>query len=108
MTEGLTFQLVAKLSAVEPDYPLRVRVGKHDIALFAADGTVFATDNICTHAYASLADGFVEEGKVECPLHGACFDFRTGRALTAPAEVDLRTHPVRIEGDDVLVGLPDD
>jgi 3-phenylpropionate/trans-cinnamate dioxygenase ferredoxin subunit len=48
----------------------------------------------------------VDGDTVECPLHGACFNFRTGRALTEPATVNLRTYPVRVEEGNVLIGLP--
>ena len=53
-----------------------------------------------------MSDGYIEEGQIECPLHGACFDIKTGKALTAPATVDLDSYPIRIDGDQILVGLP--
>lgn len=106
MDTNLIYHVAAKMSEMEPDYPIRFRHGDFDIALFAAGGDVYATDNICTHAYSSLSDGYVEGDTVECPLHGACFNYKTGKALTEPATVDLRTYPVRIDGDDVLVALP--
>ena len=106
MDETLIYHPVTRLDALQPDYPLRVRVGEHDIAIYLFDGEVYATDNICTHAYASLADGLIEGDTVECPLHGACFNFRTGQALTEPATVDLRTYPVLVEEGSVMIGLP--
>jgi nitrite reductase/ring-hydroxylating ferredoxin subunit len=106
LNESLTFHPVARRDELEPDYPLRVRLGMYDLAIYLFDGEVYATDNICTHAYASLADGLVDGDTVECPLHGACFNFRTGRALTEPATVNLRTYPVRVEEGNVLIGLP--
>lgn len=104
--DSLVYRVVARLDQIEPDYPLRVQVGQYDIALFNLDGAIYATDNICTHAHASLADGLVEGDCVECPLHGACFNIRTGKALSEPATMDLRTHPVRIDDGNVLVALP--
>ena len=71
-----------------------------------ADGTWHCTDNICTHAYALLTDGWLEGTTIECPLHAGQFDVCTGKGLGAPIEEDLKTFPVRIDGDDVLVGLP--
>ena len=100
------FHAVADASEVADGEVIQVSVGRTDIAVFKLDGDYYATDDICTHAYASLADGYVEDGQIECPLHGACFDIKTGKALTAPANVDLRTFPVKIEGDKVLVGVP--
>jgi len=50
----------------------------HDIALFAIDGEVFATDNVCTHGHAKLCDGFLEGHEIECPFHQGRFDVRSG------------------------------
>jgi len=104
----MVYRMVAKLADVVQDYPLRVRVEGRDIALFNLNGQIFATDNICSHEYASLADGVVDGETVECPLHGACFEIRTGRALTPPASVDIKTYGVQIKDGDILVGLPDE
>lgn len=70
-----------------------------------ADGEYFATDGLCTHAKAHLADGFVMDGVIECPKHNGRFDFRTGKAKGAPARVDLKTHPVKVEGGEVFLQL---
>ena len=99
------FHSVADASEVDEGEVIQVSVGRTDIAVFKLDGDYYATDDVCSHAYASLADGYVENGQVECPLHGACFDIKTGKALTAPANVDLRTYPVKIEGEKILVGV---
>lgn len=106
MTENLVYHPAVKLSVLRPNSPLRVRIGSYDIALYLFGGEVYATNNICTHAYASLSDGLIEGDTVECPLHGACFNFRTGKALTEPAMEDLPTYPVRVEEGMVTVGLP--
>ena len=70
------------------------------------DGELYALDDICTHAYALMSDGYIEDGSIECPLHAACFDIKTGKALTPPATIDLRKFPVKIDGDQILVGVP--
>jgi 3-phenylpropionate/trans-cinnamate dioxygenase ferredoxin component len=81
-----------------------VRVGGRDIALYhLPGGDIRATDNICTHEYAQLSDGWLEDGCIECPLHAARFDVRTGKALCAPAETNLTVFEVRVEGADLLV-----
>jgi nitrite reductase/ring-hydroxylating ferredoxin subunit len=106
LTDPLAFQAVARMDDLDPDYPFRIRRDDYDIALFLYDGAVYATDNICTHAYASLADGLIEDDTVECPLHAACFNFRTGKAMTEPATVDLKIYPTRVEADGaILVGF---
>jgi naphthalene 1,2-dioxygenase system ferredoxin subunit len=80
-------------------------VGGKSIALYQIDGEVYATDNICTHGNARLCDGFLEGHEIECPLHQGKFDIRTGKALCAPLIDDIKTYPVRIEGNRVFVAL---
>jgi naphthalene 1,2-dioxygenase system ferredoxin subunit len=82
-----------------------VEVAGHSIALYAADGNLFATDNICTHAYACLSDGWLDGEVIECPLHAARFDIRSGKVLDPPATEDLKTYPVRIVDDEIQVRL---
>ena len=79
--------------------------GDNPIAVFHVGNEFFATDDTCTHAKFSLADGYVEGAEVVCALHEARFCLRTGRALSPPAIVPLRTYPVRIEGGDVFIEL---
>lgn len=83
-----------------------VNIAGWRIALYRCDDEFFATDNICTHAEALLSEGYVEDGCVECPLHQGKFDIRTGKAMCAPVTVDVRTHAVKREGDDVYVQSP--
>ncbi len=97
---------VAATGELTDDEPLAVVVEGRKIALYRSDDEFFATDNVCTHAYALLSDGFLEDGCIECPLHQARFDIRTGKALCAPATLDLATYPVKVDGEDLLVGLP--
>jgi 3-phenylpropionate/trans-cinnamate dioxygenase ferredoxin subunit len=76
-----------------------------NILLAYAGGTVYATDDTCTHEDASLAKGSLQGACVKCPLHGSRFDLGTGAALDDPAEEPLRTYPVKLDGDDILVDL---
>ena len=76
------------------------------IAVFRTEeGELFALDDTCTHQDASLADGWVEDCEVECPLHASRFDLRTGNVDAPPAKVGVRAHAVTVEGDDVFVTL---
>jgi nitrite reductase/ring-hydroxylating ferredoxin subunit len=77
------------------------------IAIFHLDdGSWHAIENVCTHAFALLTDGWLDGDCIECPLHAGRFDVRTGKALSAPVDEDVASFPVRIEGADVLVALP--
>jgi 3-phenylpropionate/trans-cinnamate dioxygenase ferredoxin component len=101
-----TWLRVAALAELADDTPLAVRLGAIPIALYRLDGKVCAIDDVCTHEFALLSQGFVEGGTIECPLHQACFDIATGRCLSGPATVDLRSYEVRIEGGEVFVRTP--
>lgn len=86
--------------------PGDVRVVQADVpvAVFRTDsGDLFAIDDTCTHQRGSLAEGFVEGDTVECPLHAACFDLRTGRPSGPPATEPVRTHAVRVVDGQVWV-----
>ena len=96
---------IAATGQLQDDEALAVAVGEVRIALYRSEGEYFATENVCTHAFALLSDGFLEDGCIECPLHQARFDIRTGKALCAPATQDVRTYPVKVDGEDILVGL---
>ncbi|MEV2217771.1 bifunctional 3-phenylpropionate/cinnamic acid dioxygenase ferredoxin subunit [Streptomyces sp. NPDC050997] len=76
------------------------------IALFRTDdGELYAIDDTCTHQDASLSEGWLEGCLVECPLHAASFDLRTGRPNCLPARRPVRTHRVTIDDGVVHVHL---
>lgn len=105
---GGTWHRVAERSALEEEYPLLVKVGKQELAISLVEGSVFATDNICTHAFARLSDGHLEGFDIMCPLHGGSFDVRTGEATAAPCHAPITVYECRVEGDDVLVKIDED
>ena len=75
------------------------------IAVYRIPEGLFAIDDICTHDGGPLAQGEVEGDQVICPRHGARFSIKTGAALSLPAITGVTSYPVRVEGDDLLVGL---
>ena len=102
---NIEFHAVATTAEVTEDEPKAVSIGRMDIGIYKLEGEFYAIDDICTHAYACMTDGYIDDGQIECPLHGACFDIKTGKALTAPATIDLRPYEVKIEGDQIMVGV---
>lgn len=95
---------VAQRSDLVEGAGLRVEIDGFPIALWNVAGEIYATQDSCTHEETSLSDGDLWDDEVECPLHGAQFNVRTGAVLTLPAIFPLRTFPVKIEGDAVYVG----
>jgi nitrite reductase/ring-hydroxylating ferredoxin subunit len=75
------------------------------VAVFNVDGTIYATDDTCTHSEASLADGYIDGDEVECPLHFAKFCIRTGEVLCLPARRALGTYRVVVDDDEIFVGV---
>jgi 3-phenylpropionate/trans-cinnamate dioxygenase ferredoxin subunit len=84
---------------------LTTKVGDTAVALFRVGDQVYAVEAICPHAEAELAEGFIDQDKVECPLHQAQFHIPTGKCLGPPADRDLVTFPAKIEGNDILVDI---
>src|SRR6516162_11694009 len=101
----MAWQRVASFSEIGVDGVLGVDVNGSPVALYRLSNEVFATSGICTHALALLSEGFVEDGRIECPLHQGQFDIRSGKVLRAPATEDLRTYAVKLEGDDVFIDM---
>jgi len=68
-------------------------------------GDVHAIDDTCSHANVSLSEGDVEDGEIECWLHGSRFDLRSGKPTGLPAISPIAVYPVKIDGDDVFVSV---
>lgn len=104
MAQGI---VVAHVGEIEDGTGIMVpkeRAGtRDDVAVFHDGDAYYALDNTCTHDEADLADGWVEDGCVECPLHGAQFRLTDGVALTPPAPGGVAAHTVRVEGTDIVL-----
>lgn len=81
---------------VDPDTPLGVKLGETDIGVFDVDGELHAIENICPHAHAHLTEGFPDGCEIECPLHNAVFDVKTGKHLRGEPCRDVKTFAVRV------------
>lgn len=98
---------VAALSDVAPGTMLRVQVDGTDILLVNLDGEVRAMQGICSHEYFELDQGFLTGDSLTCALHLSRFDLSTGEALDPPAELPLAMYPVDVEGERIVLELPD-
>ena len=96
---------VASLSDLADESAVQVKVGGTPICLARTQGEVLAVNDVCSHADVSLSEGDVEDGTVECWLHGSRFDLRTGKPTGLPATRPVATYTVTIAGDDVLVDV---
>jgi 3-phenylpropionate/trans-cinnamate dioxygenase ferredoxin subunit len=110
MSDGIR---VAAVADVEPGealvLPTDLTGTDEPISLFRDDdGTYYALDDTCSHEDASLAEGWIEAGEVECPLHATRFCLADGRPMCLPATRPVATHRVEVRGEDVVLfpGVP--
>jgi 3-phenylpropionate/trans-cinnamate dioxygenase ferredoxin subunit len=93
------------LSELQQGKPVKVEKNGKTICVARVGDEVFAVDDTCSHSDASLSEGDVTDFKIECWMHGAEFDLRTGEALTPPAVAPLHTYGVHVDGDSVTVEI---
>lgn len=94
---------VASLAQLAEGRPLLVTLDEVDLAVYRVGEQVFATDDLCSHAHASLSEGEQAGFIITCPRHGGQFDIRTGQAVHMPAFAPIRTYPVKVEDGSVWV-----
>jgi len=106
--QAIRFVKVGKVAEVPPGGRETFDVDGRRIAVFRLDDGFYAIEDICTHDGGPLAEGEVEGDLGVCPRHRARFNIRTGAVLSLPAFVPVDTYPVRVEGDDLLIGVPEE
>jgi 3-phenylpropionate/trans-cinnamate dioxygenase ferredoxin component len=106
MSEEKTLVRLCGVDEVPLDEARRFEVNGHRIALFHLPLGFFALGDTCSHAEASLSEGYIEDDSVECPEHGAQFDITTGETRSLPATKPVPTYRVIVEGDEVFVEDP--
>jgi 3-phenylpropionate/trans-cinnamate dioxygenase ferredoxin component len=84
---------------------IRVDLDGKEYAVYHTQSGFYATEGLCTHERASLADGLVEGEIIVCPKHNSRFHIPTGKAQRIPAKIDLKTFPVKREGGKVFIGI---
>jgi nitrite reductase/ring-hydroxylating ferredoxin subunit len=95
---------LCEVDMIEEDEGLRVEVEGHEpFAVFRVGGKYFVTDDTCSHGQASLSEGTVEDGYVECPWHSGRFCLKTGEALTFPAVTPIRVYPAIVSDGAIFI-----
>ena len=114
MNEGQTVSaprekwvLAATLDQLPSGSVIGIELHGRDLALSNVDGSIHCIDNVCTHAYALLSDGWLEGTVLECPLHGGQFDVVTGKALCAPVIEDLVVYRTRTTDGQIEILVPE-
>lgn len=99
----MTIRLCATADIAEGEV---IRVDLEDgraLAVYHYEGAYYATDDLCTHGDASLAEGEIEDGTILCPFHMGSFDIRTGEAVASPCYIALKTYQIERRGDAIFL-----
>jgi nitrite reductase/ring-hydroxylating ferredoxin subunit/thioredoxin reductase len=99
---------VARVSELSENVPTDAKAGEVDLVLVKQGNVVHALDGHCPHKGVPMSKGAVEGSRIICGIHRAAFDLASGALLSPPACEALRRYQVKIEGEDVLVTLPED
>ena len=99
------FVTVAKTTDIKPGEIKSLTVNGESVLIANWQGTLFATQDVCTHDNGTLSDGVLVDGEIECPRHGGRFNPLTGAATQMPAMFPIKTFPVKVEGENVMVAL---
>ena len=95
---------VCNVDDIDQEDVMRFDYNGQTFAIYRSpDDTFHATDGLCTHEKIHLADGLVMDDIIECPKHNGRFNYKTGAAKGAPVCVNLKTYPVKVEGDAVFL-----
>lgn len=95
----MTWINAARLNEIPADEPLQVNLDGQLIALYRVEGSYYATQDTCTHAKASLSEGFLNGDCIECPLHEARFHIPSGKLISGPACDSLKVFTTKIDTD---------
>ncbi|WP_349605034.1 MULTISPECIES: Rieske (2Fe-2S) protein [Cupriavidus] len=99
-----TGKISVSLSEIPNRAAKRIFHGGRCVALFRVDDKIYALEDSCPHAGASIANGRVERGAVRCPAHGMRFDLATG-GMPGNPDFKIKVFRTALAGDTVTVEL---
>ena len=99
------FVAVAQTTDIQPGEIKSFDVNGEQVLIANWQGTLFATQDVCTHDNGTLSNGALVDGEIECPRHGGRFTPQTGAATQMPALFPIKTFPVKVEGETILIAF---
>jgi 3-phenylpropionate/trans-cinnamate dioxygenase ferredoxin subunit len=102
---SITWHFVCGIDDIEEEDVVGIDIDGKLYALYQTPSGYYATDGLCTHEQARLADGLVTGEFIECPKHNARFHIPSGKVKRVPAKVDLQIYPVKSEEKKLYIGL---
>ncbi len=107
LAEGqLEYIAIASVEELKDGERLFIEIDGQPIMVLRLAGQYYAIADKCSHDDGPVGEGALEGFEIICPRHGARFDIRTGRVLALPAFVDIPAYPVRVNGDQIEIGIP--
>jgi len=97
------FIAVARASELAPGQMKWVAVEGERVVLANVEGAFYALRDVCGHKNAPLSRGKLAGCLIECPLHFAQFDMRTGELVNGPVSTGVPVYEVRVEGNTVYL-----
>ena len=102
---SVKFVTVATAAEIQPGKTRRIVIDDLPVLIANVEGRYYAVDDMCTHEDSSLSLGCLMGDIVYCTLHGSRFSVVTGEPMEEPATEPLRTYPLRLQGNDILLGI---
>ncbi len=99
--------VIANINDFKDGEMKRVSVEGTEVLASRIDGNFYATSAFCPHYGAPLDMGVLNGDRIVCPWHHACFNAKTGDLLEPPSRDSLVRYEVRIDGDGVIVRIPE-
>lgn len=104
----LEFIPVGSVEELKEGERLFIEIDEKPIVILNVAGQYYAIADVCSHDDGPVGEGNLEGYEIICPRHGARFDIRTGGVLALPAFVDIPAYPVRLVGDQIEIGIPNE
>lgn len=102
----LEFIAVGSVEELNEGGRLFIEIDGKPIVILKIASQYYSIADVCSHDDGPVGEGALEGFEIICPRHGARFDIRTGKVLALPAFVDIPSYPVRVEGDQIEIGIP--
>ena len=108
----MKYSKIATVAQIGSAAKTKINLGELTILLVNIDGTFYAIDNKCPHMGGSLYEGNLDGQQISCPRHKTVFSVKTGAVVTPGKMAFIKvnpggvaSYPIKIEGDDILIGL---
>ncbi len=94
---------IASTADLDPGQVKQVYVGDEPVMLANIDGDIYAINDVCSHEYVMLSEGWLDGYDIECPQHGSRFDVRSGAVDGLPATQPVPAYELRVEQDEIYI-----